>query len=300
VSKLRISIAGGLVVAAVAVFRAQLQSQGEPQGENSALLRPDNTEQVVKLREVSALDRGRDRFQGGQLCVCRNAPFGEVKAYPEFVSGKPLFGWIPFDTKGHKPGSGRHSYSGMRYYFAVDESKGTGRGYDRLYFDANHDMDLRKDPVLKLWLMVAIGREVVNGSAIEARSRRVPVGDYSPTGLQIQFGQLRLDVLPNRYSDGRFRDPGQPPRIYGVHIRPDKPFVLDFSNQPEVLFAAPARDLRLKPGETLYVAALLVDPRLDVAMMGLYDQGARRRLDPTVVVSRLNGEKVAEGVMPFG
>jgi hypothetical protein len=32
----------------------------------------------------------------------------------------------------------------------------------------------------------------------------------------------------------------------------------------------------------------------------LYDQGARRRLDPTVVVSRLNGEKVAEGVMPFG
>jgi hypothetical protein len=74
------------------------------------LLRPDKTEQVVKLREVSALDRGRDRFQGGQLCVCRNAPFGEVKAYPEFVSGKPLFGWIPFDTKRDKPGSGRHYY----------------------------------------------------------------------------------------------------------------------------------------------------------------------------------------------
>ena len=40
-------------------------------------------------------------------------------------------------------------------------------------------------------------------------------------------------------------------------------FVLDFSNQPEVLFASPAKDLRVKPGDTLEVKAVLVDPKLN-------------------------------------
>ena len=40
--------------------------------------------------------------------------------------------------------------SGLLFYFAADESRGTGKGYDRLYFDANRDLDLRNDPVAKL------------------------------------------------------------------------------------------------------------------------------------------------------
>ena len=30
----------------------------------------------------------------------------------------------------------------------MDESQGTGKGYDRLYFDLNRDLDLRNDPVV--------------------------------------------------------------------------------------------------------------------------------------------------------
>ena len=98
-------------------------------------------------------------------------------------------------------------------------------------------------------------------------------------------------------------------------MRKDKPFVLDFSNRPEVLFASPPKDLTVKPGGTLSVKAVLVDPKLDIMMRGLND-GSRKQtrtpdgrplgyersvpLDPKVIISRANGEKLAEGVMPFG
>jgi hypothetical protein len=35
--------------------------------------------------------------------------------------------------------------SGISYHYAVDESLGTGQGYDRLYFDHNRDLDLTND-----------------------------------------------------------------------------------------------------------------------------------------------------------
>ena len=60
---------------------------------------------------------------------------------------------------------------------------------------------------------------------------------------------------------------------------------------------------------------MLVDPKLDLMIRGLDDTkrkqtkgadgqplGYERKLslDPRVIVTRINGEKVAEGVMPFG
>ncbi len=64
------------------------------------------------------------------------------------------------------------------------------------------------------------------------------------------------------------------------------------------------------------VKAVLIDPVLDIMIRGLDDTTRKHRetgpdgqprsyetnvsLDPNVVITRANGEKVAQGVMPFG
>jgi hypothetical protein len=103
--------------------------------------------------------------------------------------------------------------------------------------------------------------------------------------------------------------------VCGITIRKDKPFALDFSNKPDVVFASPARDQRIKLGESLEVKAVLVDPKLDMMIRRLEDTTPKRTnsadgqasgnerpvsFDPQVIITRVNCEKVAEGVMPFG
>lgn len=143
----------------------------------------------------------------------------------------------------------------------------------------------------------------------------LPVGDYLPTYLRIEFGRLRITVSQNYHSDGHPRERAGRAAVHGIPIRADKPFVLDFSNQPEVMFAAPATNQTLKRGDTLLVKAVLVDAPLDLMIRGLDDATRKQTkdadgnalgyqrdlsLDPTVTVTRASGEKVAEGVMPFG
>ena len=100
-------------------------------------------DETFKLREVSAFEYGQDSFLRGQSGVCQDIPFSQVKAYPAFASKKPIYGSIHFYQDRKQPNSGQIAY------FAVDESQGTGKGYDRLYFDANGDLDLRNDPVVQ-------------------------------------------------------------------------------------------------------------------------------------------------------
>ncbi len=83
-------------------------------------------------------------------------------------------------------------------------------------------------------------------------------------------------------------------------------------------FSGWAKDQRVKLGEQLQVKAVLVDPELGIMIRGL-DNTARKQkkeyptadgktitveqdmsLDPRVVITRADGEKVADGVMPFG
>jgi hypothetical protein len=75
------------------------------------------------------------------------------------------------------------------------------------------------------------------------------------------------------------------------------------------------KDQRVKAGDTLLVASVLVDPALDIMIRRVEDTSRQKAtdadgkplgyqrnvsLDPKVIVSRANGEKVADGVMPFG
>jgi hypothetical protein len=71
-------------------------------------------------------------------------------------------------------------------------------------------------------------------------------------------------------------------------------------------------------GEVLTVKAVLIDPELDIMIRGLYDTNRKQKkeyvlpdgkkhtyernlsLDPKVIITRADGKKVTEGVMPFG
>ncbi len=434
---------------------------------------------VFKLREVSA----PLNFDAGQMAECSDQPHAAVKAYPDLRSSRPVYGMVRFGWQPTEPDSG------SVFHFAVDESQGAGRGYDRLFFDLDQDLDLRNDDVIvrrspasvpakvgkarsrqeimfgllkvpfdmgdagrrpveirpslvvserdgeerkgmrfvrtryyegdirigsqpfkarlgndyfisgrldapvvalvlnrpNVWgptwvagdrLMAAhkIGGQfytfaasptgdeltvhpyrgdlgafelgpggrtldqlTVSGS-LTARDRavpvgagtddyewkgiwegarrcEVPVGDYLPSHLSIRFGRLRIAVSQNYHSDGKARDRAGRPLVYGFQIQKDKPFVLDFADKPEVLFASPVKDQRLKLGDELGVKAVLVDTKLDIMIHNLDDTTRKQTkdahgkalgyernlsLDPTVLITRANGERMAEGVMPFG
>ncbi len=149
----------------------------------------------------------------------------------------------------------------------------------------------------------AVGGELQKGWPKPAQTCQVPLGDYLPSYLRITFGRLSIFLSDNYHSDGR---PGgrTGKKIYGIKIQKDQPYVFDLSNKPEVLFASPAKDKRIKLGEQLLVKAVLIDPNLDIMIRGLDDITRKQRktasLDPKVVIKRANGEKVADGVMPFG
>jgi hypothetical protein len=470
----RFLVLGSCVVSLLLVVIAFVLAQNTFTEANAASGR------VFKLREVSVFGAGNDDFLRGQMCRCQDKAFSEVAHYPAFVSQAPIFGSVRF---GGRPDE---TNSGAVYYFAVDESGGTGKGYNRFYFDANRDLDLCNDPVIKLqkappdhgykpnfsgikavaafdflkvnlgangggpnlveimprllltgnetntyrfmffvrthffesnikiagkkfhaqlgndyaisdfnspgaalalnggkssfdwwggdrisamhkvngrffsfsaspsgdeltvhpysgdlgtfevgpgtrkltkpnfsltgsleardWA-VAAGGDIKDGRPVEVSRCQVPVGDYLPEFLTLNFGQLRIQLSQNYHSEGKRQSRDGRPNVYGITIRKDQPFVLDFANQPEVMFTSPTNSQRIKPGDTLLVAAVLVDPKLDIMIRRLEDTSRKQTkdaegkplgyernlsLDPTVIITRTNGEKVAEGVMPFG
>jgi hypothetical protein len=148
------------------------------------------------------------------------------------------------------------------------------------------------------------------------RECRLPVGDYMPSWVTFNYGDLRLFVSESYHSDGKPRDATRR-RHYTIKIREDKPFVFDFADEPDVLFALPRRDAEFKPGDKVEVNPVLYVPALDMMIRNVYDteqkvektitSGDRTRtykrdksLDPTVVIRNGQGEVVAEGTAPFG
>jgi hypothetical protein len=395
----------------------------------------ESEELVFELDEVSAFEVPEELhwyFVSGQPADCNELPDPNVRKYPAFKSDKPLYGSVQLPSEFHqKP-------YGLSYNFAIDESAGTGQGYDRLYFDLNRDLDMTNEAFLSsmdnppkgailnnswikkqiyfhcmdvpfdfgseghhlleilprlimregesplltfvttkarkgkiqiaghkydvwlghnrrftgsfnnpstalhlipdgdmsrhtnrdpVWLMFIrkIGRihycfsaapsggklivksykgkygtlkigtggrdirktkisgHVGSGSdewSIDTiipiggkpnrwgerkavHSDRVPVGDYIPW-LEIYLDRLHLTISQNIHSDGNRMAKLDGPHTFPVKIREDKPFVLDFSDKPEIIFVAPARNHKLKLGEELKVEAVLTDPVLDI------------------------------------
>ena len=145
-------------------------------------------------------------------------------------------------------------------------------------------------------------------------SLALPAGDYLPVLVSVQMGRLGIEISDNYHADGGPRKAPRDKRVYGIHIARNKPYVLDFSNKPDVLFAMPYKAASLRPGEEMNVAAVLIDPVLDVMIRGLRDTTRHKTrklsggesfeeplsLDPMVTITDSTGKKVAGGPMPFG
>ena len=69
----------------------------------------------------------------------------QVKGKPAFKSEKPKFGQLTFSSEAI-PMSEREKIRGI--LLALDESGGTGKGYDTLYLDVNRNLDLSDDPAV--------------------------------------------------------------------------------------------------------------------------------------------------------
>jgi hypothetical protein len=99
--------------------------------------------------------------------------------------------------------------------------------------------------------------------------------------------------------DGDSEEYRMNPNIYGIEIRKDKPYVLDFSNKPEVMFASPSMNQRIKAGVILEIRAYLHDPVTDIIVLELrYSSFCHnKRLDPKIIITRQNGEVISKGSM---
>jgi len=145
---------------------------------------------------------------------------------------------------------------------------------------------------------VAAGGAIKDGWPTGARSCRVPVGDYCPYLMTVTMDRLSFSFSENYHAEGKPRG-GIGTRSYPIHIRADKPFVLDFSGKPEIIFPSPAAGTRVRRGESLQASAVLVDPALGIMIRNMtIDE--KRYEGPKVTITRAGGEQVAEGVMPFG
>lgn len=421
------------------------------------------------MEEVSALRSGD--FKGGQSVRCTKNRVEEVKKYPKFKSDNAMFGTAIFDRSLIDP------EAGIKFHVAIDESEGTGEGFDRLYFDLNGDLDLTNDepvkpmedppkgvptshvvfdflnvkfegvpplkilpqirpvetgwgkpfvretqPVKYLFLTATVSRQGkikigeveyfasltqasaitgrfdrpdtglilvpmvdsasgpgllgggrlgalfdVDGTLFQAsasptgdkltvgpfrgdagvlrvaagdrkkieklgiagrlgsadmvvplekkrREYRLPVGDYAPWKLEIDFGDLALTFSQNPYNEDAVRPAKPKPPTCSFKIRKGKPFVLDLSTKPAILFS-PDKEQAIKPGSTVRIGAIIVEPKLDLRLGGLKTIRERTvtgpdgkkvtipqyaSINPTVVITNSAGKKVAEGKMPFG
>ena len=129
-------------------------------------------------------------------------------------------------------------------------------------------------------------------------SCQLPLGDYRLEYVDVQFDNLSLVLVHRPGFEDKPRDKPSQADGYPIAIRADRPFVLDLSRKPQVLFTAPNKDSRIQLGQELGVKAVLVGPSLGILFRGLGRDG--KLLIPKVNAARANGEIVAEGVMPFG
>lgn len=142
----------------------------------------------------------------------------------------------------------------------------------------------------------------------------IPVGDYTISQMSVSYDNLLIRISNNPYPEAKDQfDPKD--IVYNVHVRQDMPYVLDFSNEPTIMFNQPSMSqTTFFRGQEIKFAAVLIDPKLDLLIRGLFDTAilveketssgykykSYKSFDPNVVVARADGKAIAGGVMPFG
>jgi hypothetical protein len=144
---------------------------------------------------------------------------------------------------------------------------------------------------------------------------RIPVGDYTLgmfPWLHVTYDNLYFSI--SNYSNARRRYSEQN-IIYPIQIRQDKPYVLDFSIEPKIIFSHPSmRKTTFSRGDVIEFTTILIDPKLDITIETLYDTSIKvnkqykdrdgmvhtfkvnKSLDPNIVIARADGEVIFEDV----
>lgn len=163
---------------------------------------------------------------------------------------------------------------------------------------------------------VSLGKPDYYYTADRPKQCRLPVGDYQPSYITVDYGSVTVRLSASSYdtSGQRTAQTG-----FGIKIREDKPFVLDFAKQPTVVFTGPTKGRVYRPGDKISINALMLEPELGMMIRGLYDTkqktGTRTATDehgksvrvpsyaslhPSVSITDSSGKEVASGTMPFG
>ena len=103
----------------------------------------------------------------------------------------------------------------------------------------------------------------------------IPVGDYTAYLMKVTYDNLAIDISNNYHTNAQGVDSGTDV-VYGMQVREDKPYVLDFSNEPMVVFDQPAAgQTTFSCGQEIKFAAVLIDPKLDIMIRGLDDTSVK-------------------------
>jgi len=149
------------------------------------------------------------------------------------------------------------------------------------------------------------------GTMNQLEECRIPVGDYTPGYLYILYDNLLITTFNYPKGSPGF---GKKDIIYPIQIRPDKPYVLDFSNEPMVIFDQPYRSkTTFSRGDKIRFSTSLIDPKLDIRIDSLHDRAVKvdreyiaggkltrtkvtKSLNPNIVIARADGEVITEDV----
>lgn len=164
-----------------------------------------------------------------------------------------------------------------------------------------------------------IGNLVDNHFSESVTEMPIPVGDYNVCRIDITYDNLKIRICENDSIsvDDQKQRPDKKP-VYGITIRKDPPYILDLSTHAKFNFVKPSKELDLfRPGDRILFAAVLTDPKLDVMITNIQDNSVlidknyrmnngsfytikeAKSLDPNIIITRTDGEIVAEGTMPF-
>lgn len=175
----------------------------------------------VPLRYRFSPYQGPPVYTTGQKLSTGEKPDGPLRNVPRFRSAKPLYGAATLGRGGDTTIS-----------FALDESKGTGTGYDLLVIDRNNNNDLSDDPPVRavyrrgarlfepLPLLIRVdGKTRLYHAAIEGRVYGAPPGEPPPPpeyrlkSLGYYIGEARFDAktypvaLVDYNANGLYGDP---------------------------------------------------------------------------------------------
>ena len=183
--------------------------------------------EVFEMESVSVLDQQDDTVVGpyslgaGQMAHCESTPSPAVKKYPKLTSDNPLYGELLIDRNPSNPNEG------TRFFFVFDESgekqqaegedaadsqpatttgsafagQTSNANYDLLYFDADGDLDLTNDAVIRPMKDPPVSvRRSPQEAPFETLSMEINLGEGAGTQEMRLLARLRFLGGGNGYA----------------------------------------------------------------------------------------------------